>query len=128
MRNGLNVSPEDQSLWYYHQFLILNLVEYGAHQSIVPQLTADERISYIAREITDIKELLEDYTDIKWIYDALIEYSLAIGQLGGRKLDGEESAEVVDWLRKLKELDPKRNGRWNDWDTELSHALKEASH
>ncbi|KAK5997372.1 Geranylgeranyl transferase type-2 subunit alpha [Cladobotryum mycophilum] len=114
VRDGLNVGPEDQSLWYYHQFLVSNLVEKSGRPSMVPRLTIKERISYIHNEIDAIKELLEDYDDIKWIYEVLIEYTIAARQLDNHSSEERESDEVARWLRKLRELDPMRNGRWND--------------
>lgn len=119
IREALNVGPEDQSLWYYHQFLILGLVEGDGRSSIAPHLSTEDRKSYILREIDDIKDLLEDYGDIKSIYEALIEYTVALGQLPGQALDPDQEDGVTQWLEKLKELDPKRNGRWDDLKKEL---------
>ncbi|RBQ66518.1 hypothetical protein FVER14953_11391 [Fusarium verticillioides] len=75
IREALNVGPEDQSLWYYHQFLVLNLANSSSSRQIAPNLTMEERKSYIDDEITEIKDLLQDYKDIKWIYEALIDHS-----------------------------------------------------
>ena len=119
VREALNVGPEDQSLWYYHQFLVLSLAERADRSAIAPHLTAEQRKSYIDREIDDIKDLLEDYDDIKWIYEALIEYSVAISQLTGESLDQSQQQDVALWLKKLVKLDPMRNGRWNDLRKEL---------
>lgn len=117
---ALNVGPEDQSLWYYHQFLILNLTGQGGRPTFAPRLTVGQRVEYILHEIEGIKELLEDYRDVKWIYEALIEYTLAVSELRGQQLGNEEAAEVTGWLRNLKELDPKRSGRWKDFEQELN--------
>ena len=114
IRQGLNVGPEDQSLWYYHQFLISNIVEHGTRASIVPHLTDKERIGYLEREIIEIKDLLEDYDDVKWIYEALIEHELAVAQIEDRGLSPIQINEVASWLEKIKALDPQRQGRWND--------------
>lgn len=72
MHGAVNVGPEDQSLWYYHQFLLQNLVSRDEKESAVPHLETEERVSYIQTEIEEIKDLLEDYDDIKWIYEALM--------------------------------------------------------
>ncbi|KAF5673054.1 geranylgeranyl transferase type-2 subunit beta [Fusarium heterosporum] len=120
IRNGLNVGPEDQSLWYYHQFLVLNLANPTSNHQIAPGLTVEERKSYIDSEVIDIKDLLEDYRDIKWIYEALIEYSIARAQLTEQSFESESQIDVVSWLEHLKKLDPKRNGRWDDLEKELS--------
>lgn len=79
----------------------------------------DERKSYILREIVDIKDLLEDYDDIKWIYEALVEYTTALWQLTGQVREQQEQRDVGAWLARLRELDPMRNGRWNDLETQL---------
>ncbi|KAF4457845.1 geranylgeranyl transferase type-2 subunit beta [Fusarium austroafricanum] len=119
VREALNVGPEDQSLWYYHQFLVLNLADPTSNHQIAPKLTVEERKSYIDREVTDIKDLLEDYHDIKWIYGALVEYSAALTQLSGQPLESASQSDVASWLEKLRRLDPKRNGRWGDLEKEL---------
>ncbi|RSM08343.1 hypothetical protein CEP52_004739 [Fusarium oligoseptatum] len=119
VREALNVGPEDQSLWYYHQFLVLNLADPAGSRQIAPSLTVDQRKSYIDREVTDIKDLLEDYKDIKWIYEALIEYAVALNQLTGQAPESEYKKDVASWLAKLKELDPMRNGRWADLEKQL---------
>jgi geranylgeranyl transferase type-2 subunit alpha len=120
IRGGLNVGPEDQSLWYYHQFLVLNLADPTSSRQIAPNLTVEERKTYIDREVIDIKDLLEDYRDIKWIYEALIEYAIALSQLIGQPFEPETQNDVASWLENLRKLDPKRNGRWDDLEKELS--------
>ncbi|KIL89775.1 geranylgeranyl transferase type-2 subunit beta [Fusarium avenaceum] len=120
IRGGLNVGPEDQSLWYYHQFLVLNLADPTSSRQIAPNLTAEERKAYIDREVIDIKDLLEDYRDIKWIYEALVEYVIALSQLIGQPFEPETQTDVASWLENLRKLDPKRNGRWGDLEKELS--------
>ncbi|UKZ68293.1 uncharacterized protein TrAtP1_009329 [Trichoderma atroviride] len=111
VRNGLNVGPEDQSLWYYHQFLVSQIVGDGNGQSITPALTVDEKITYLKREIDEITDLLEDYDDIKWIYEALLEYNLALNRLEGKS---GGAGNLQTWLTKLRALDPMRMGRWKD--------------
>ncbi|KAK4216216.1 hypothetical protein QBC37DRAFT_417603 [Rhypophila decipiens] len=111
---AINVGPEDQSLWYYHHFLMLNLVSPVGHPTIAPALTRETRITYVIREIEQIKELLEDYDDVQLIYEALIDYTLFLCQFLERKPDGSERAELVSWLDKVKKLDPMRSGRWAD--------------
>lgn len=119
IREALNVGPEDQSLWYYHQFLVLSLVERADRSAIAPHLTTEQRKSYIDRELDDIKDLLEDYVDIKWIYEALIEYTAAVSQITGQPLDQDQQQDIAQWLQKLVKLDPMRNGRWDDLRKEL---------
>ncbi|KAI5855540.1 protein prenylyltransferase [Durotheca rogersii] len=113
IHEALNVGPEDQSLWYYHQYLLSQITDH-AGTTIVPALTAEQRAAYINEEIDYIKDLLEDYDDIKWIYEALLTYTVALRGLGQR---GNEGAQVDDphgWLAKVRQLDPVREGRWVD--------------
>jgi geranylgeranyl transferase type-2 subunit alpha len=119
IREALNVGPEDQSLWYYHQFLILNLVESTGRPTIAPRLAPEERVTYVVREIEDIRDLLQDYDDIKWIYEALMEYTLALAQLEEREPNVDERGEMKRWLAKLRKLDPMRSGRWDDVENEF---------
>ncbi|KAK0708948.1 hypothetical protein B0T26DRAFT_719921 [Lasiosphaeria miniovina] len=114
INEALNVGPEDQSLWYYHQFLMLNLVSFVGRATIVPTFNLKERITYMSREIEGIKELLEDYNNIKLIYEALLDYTIMLCQLEERQPDTSERADLAVWLQKLRELDPMRNGRWSD--------------
>lgn len=119
IREALNVGPEDQSLWYYHQYLVLGLVEPVGRQTIAPNLTAEERATYILREVENIKDLLEDYDDVKWIFEVLMEYTLAQSKIEEREPSSDEKEDVKQWLKKLRELDPMRNGRWDDVERSL---------
>jgi geranylgeranyl transferase type-2 subunit alpha len=116
VREALNVGPEDQSLWFYHQYLVHNIVEQPTGLTIAPSLTPEERTTYVSREIEEIADLLEDYDDIKWIYEALIDCTVSL-----RKIDAESqgTTDITDWLEKLKELDPQRSGRWRDFETSI---------
>ncbi len=119
IKEALNVGPEDQSLWYYHQFLMSQIVNCQSQTTIVPALTREERAGYLKREIDDIKDLLDDYADIKWIYEALLECSLALQRL--EKDEGNDSGkeDVTPWLEKVRTLDPMRRGRWGDVEKQL---------
>ncbi|PKK54900.1 hypothetical protein CI102_408 [Trichoderma harzianum] len=114
VRDALNVGPEDQSLWYYHQFLVSQIVGDGNKRSITPALTVDEKIAYLKHEIDEIKDLLEDYDNIKWIYEALSEYTVALERLQRTDGNSAEAGDLQVYLSKLRTLDPMRTGRWND--------------
>jgi geranylgeranyl transferase type-2 subunit alpha len=122
-RRGLNVGPEDQSLWYYHQFLMSHLLDDGGRPTMAPNLTQEERIARVHREIEEIRDLAEDYDDVKWIYEALLEYSSALEKWKRVHSipSGDQASrdERIAWLTKLKELDPLRNGRWSDVEQSL---------
>lgn len=122
IRDALNVGPEDQSLWHYHQFLMLDLIEYVGRPTITRSLTVEERVSYITREIVDIKDLLEDYDDCKLIYEKLMDYTIALSSLEERQPSSDEKTELRTWLSKLRELDPMRSGRWDDVERNLALA------
>ncbi|QBZ61274.1 hypothetical protein PoMZ_08222 [Pyricularia oryzae] len=119
VREALNVGPEDQSLWYYHQFLMLNLFDAVDSSAIAPNLNVSERVAYVTRELDDIKDLLEDYEDIKWLYEALLEYTVALAKLESRSLSEHETEQLRGWLVKLQQLDRTRRGRWAYMRSEL---------
>ncbi|KAB5528108.1 hypothetical protein GE09DRAFT_1150332 [Coniochaeta sp. 2T2.1] len=114
VKRGLDVGPDDQSLWFYHQFLMSNVTDYVGRPTIVPNLDFADRITYVTRELEDIEELRDDYKDVKWIYEALLEYTLTLQRLEERQLNAAEKERIAGWLGKLRELDPMRNGRWRD--------------
>ncbi|KAI1759095.1 protein prenylyltransferase [Hypoxylon sp. FL1150] len=114
---ALNVGPEDQSLWYYHQYIISQIVGHPGLPTIAPALTTAERADYVRKEIDNIKDLLEDYDGIKWVYEALLEYSLVLKGLGEQGRD--ESENPHQWLAKVRKLDPMRAGRWDDVEKQL---------
>ncbi|RYP22840.1 hypothetical protein DL765_001436 [Monosporascus sp. GIB2] len=119
VKEGLNVGPEDQSLWYYHQFLMSQIANCDDRNTIAPALALDERITYLRREIDDIKDLLEDYVGIKWIYEALLEYSVALARLEERAGRNGEREDLQVWLEKVRALDPMRKARWSDVEKQL---------
>ena len=120
MRDGLNLGPEDQSLWYYHHFLMSQIVDDGDEQIIARGMDVYEKAGYVRHEIDEIKDLLDDYADIKWIYEALLGYTLALERLEQRteRSDGRRH-DLQTWLVKLKALDSMRIGRWNDLEAQL---------
>jgi len=120
VRDGLNLGPEDQSLWYYHHFLMSQIVDDGDEQIIARGMDVYEKAGYVRHEIDEIKDLLDDYADIKWIYEALLGYTLALERLEQRteRSDGRRH-DLQTWLVKLKALDSMRIGRWNDLEAQL---------
>lgn len=96
------------------------MTEPDGRPKIAPSLSSTEKASYVRREIEDIKDLLEDYDDITWIYKALLDYTRALPRIEGRELSEEETEELQTWMTKVRQLDPMRNGRWRDLETECS--------
>jgi geranylgeranyl transferase type-2 subunit alpha len=98
---------------------VLGLIEHVGRPTITPNFTLEERVTYVMREIEDIKELLEDYDDVKWIYEVLMEYTMGLSQLETREPSADEKSDIMKWLTKLRALDPMRNGRWSDVERSL---------
>ncbi|KAK4954697.1 hypothetical protein LTR28_006240, partial [Elasticomyces elasticus] len=151
--NGLWTDPFDQSLWFYYAWLLNNVLppERGSEnisgnsnsssselkRRIVPDLSVHEATDILSREIDNLKDLLDDTRDCKYIYVALLTYTPHLISLRGRRVgegrgglmaEGDEltagrearNEEVDDkeamraWLDELMKLDPLRRGRWMD--------------
>ncbi|KAK2603941.1 hypothetical protein QQS21_003876 [Conoideocrella luteorostrata] len=114
VHEALNLGPDDQSLWYYHQYLVNAIIGASGQGPIVRDLSLEERHNYLQDEIAFIQDLLEDYLDVKWIYEALVECTLAAKKLSAHELQQTKRYPLAEWIRKLQELDKKRKGRWDD--------------
>lgn len=77
-----------------------------------------KRVETIQREIEFIKDLLDDYDDINWIYVSLLEYSLAICRLENQS-PKDNLSHLPEWLSKIKSLDKFQAGRWEELASEL---------
>ncbi|KKF95230.1 putative glutamine-dependent NAD(+) synthetase [Ceratocystis platani] len=102
VHNALNVGPEDQSLWYYHQFLMSNVISSDPNKSFVPSLLSEDANAIVDEVLEFIQDLAEDYTDIKWIYEALLEYIPYKSKIQGRALLSEEKVELAGLIGKLE--------------------------
>ncbi|GAW22194.1 hypothetical protein ANO14919_117290 [Xylariales sp. No.14919] len=122
VQDALNVGPEDQSLWYYHRYLISQVIGSQGVPTITPNLTAEQKISYLEGEGEFIRDLLEDFPDIKWPYEALLEYTLALRKLQPAKGDRQED-DPNFWLSKLRKLDAMQTGRWDDAERDIERQL-----
>lgn len=120
-RQGLNVAADDQSLWYYHRFLISQIT--NPVDSFAPALTLADRIACLRYEIAELEDLLDDYDAVGLVYEDLLDYSLALERLE----KGKERANVrnclLSWLAKLRVLDPMHVGRWEDMESEIKQHL-----
>ncbi|KAL5345119.1 Rab geranylgeranyltransferase [Pseudogymnoascus australis] len=119
MRNALWTDASDQSLWFYHQFLMVTLLDQTV--SILPNFTTEQRIDYANSQIDDLKEMLDGAEDCKWIYNGLYEYTLAICRTCERQPTADELQDLKSWLGELKKLDPVRMGRWEEQERSLNH-------
>jgi geranylgeranyl transferase type-2 subunit alpha len=116
---AINTDPFDQSIWFYHQYLLSTMSpSCPPHQLIVHDLTNGERQKHYEHEMEYIREILEDETDCRWIYEGLL--SLAEAYLEVDAGTGVlTTADMRRWLNELKRLDPLRRGRWEDLEKKL---------
>ncbi len=112
--------PYDQSVWFYHQYLMTNLTDVARPATIVPHLPADERIRCITQRLDSIEEFLDGGEDCKWAYIASIDATMAICQLQKRQPDQREGERLRRWMAEIRKLDPLRAGRWADLEPCLS--------
>ncbi|KAL8938673.1 MAG: hypothetical protein Q9216_003764 [Gyalolechia sp. 2 TL-2023] len=108
----------DQSLWFYHQYLICNFEAVSNAHAFVQYLSVDDKAEYVQVQIEDLQEMLDGVETCKWIYQRLLDLSLL-----GKELKGQwpvEPSLVESWIGKVTELDPLRKGRWQDLQLQLS--------
>lgn len=123
---ALYTDPYDQSLWSYHQYLMstldpkspINSADYTRKTAILSPVTDAERTAYLEQELESIKEMLDGAEDCKYIYQALLEYSMRRIDLGAGDT-ADTRKEMAGWLAELKKLDPLREGRWRDMETSM---------
>lgn len=95
-----------------------NIIEVTKDNTIVPDMSISERISFIGTQLTELREMVEGAEDCKWIYNALLDYTLASAKLQQREITEAERADVQEWLEDLT-LDDCRDGRWQDLAAQL---------
>ena len=119
IQRGLWTDPYDQSLWGYHQFLMRTVNSSSEGAPFVPNLSNTERLNLLERELKGTQEMLEGAEDCKWIYQALLQYSVMYLELAaGNK--AFTTRDLRSWLDQLKKLDTLRTGRWNDLEKKLN--------
>jgi geranylgeranyl transferase type-2 subunit alpha len=107
------VDPYNQSAWFYHQFLMSTIHPACPPPAmIVTDLSHSHRQAYYDQEMERIQEMLEDFDDCKWIYQALLQYDTELSSFAnpGRA----RSPHAESWQSELHKLDPMRRGRWNN--------------
>ncbi|KAF2724142.1 protein prenylyltransferase [Polychaeton citri CBS 116435] len=126
---ALYTDEKDQSLWFYHQYLMSTLDPTNAATAAVTDGKKDvspilspcsnaDRLYYLEQEIDNLRDMLDGAEDAKYILQALLGYSswyLEI-EAGNRKIT---TMEMKEWLEELKKLDPLREGRWKDLEAKL---------
>jgi geranylgeranyl transferase type-2 subunit alpha len=116
---AINTDPFDQSIWFYHQYLMSTISPSCSPGNLIVQdLTNGERQKYYENEMEYIREILEDEADCKWIYEGLL--GLAETYL---EVDAGTGAvttkDLRAWLAELNRLDTLRRGRWEDLERRL---------
>lgn len=117
--------PYAQSVWFYYQYLMSTLTDFVGHATITPNFTIPDRVAYVRRQLVNLKDMLDGAEDCKWIYSALLEYTLASCQMEGRQPRADEKEDCILWLAELRKLDPLRDGRWNNLENTLRWDTKE---
>ncbi|GAB7348987.1 hypothetical protein MBLNU459_g7967t1 [Dothideomycetes sp. NU459] len=116
---ALYTDPYDQSLWFYHRYLMATLSPKTSESlAIVLDLTNHDRLEYLDVQIDSLKDMLDGADDCKWIYQALLTYTSECFDIeaGNKKVN---TLEMRSWLEQLEKLDPLRKGRWQDLRTQL---------
>ncbi|KAF2866118.1 geranylgeranyl transferase type 2 subunit alpha [Massariosphaeria phaeospora] len=118
--SAINTDPFDQSIWYYHQYLMSTISPAcPAHNRLVLDLSNGERQEHYEHEMEYIREILDDETDCKWIYEALLYLASAYLEVEGGT-QAFSTRDMRGWLDQLKRLDPLRKGRWEDLGSTLN--------
>ncbi|KAF1929239.1 geranylgeranyl transferase type 2 subunit alpha [Didymella exigua CBS 183.55] len=116
---AINTDPFDQSIWFYHQYLMSTISpSCSAESRIVQDLTNGERQKYYENEVEYIKEILEDEANCKWIYEGLLGLAEAYLEVDAGT-GAVTTKDMRTWLAQLKRLDGMRRGRWEDLERRL---------
>lgn len=111
---AINTDPFDQSIWFYHQYLMSTISPSCPSSSLIVQdLTNGERQKYYENEMEYIKEILEDEEDCKWIYEGLLALAEAYLEVDAGT-GVVTTKDMKAWLAELNRLDTLRRGRWED--------------
>ncbi|EME89008.1 uncharacterized protein MYCFIDRAFT_62867 [Pseudocercospora fijiensis CIRAD86] len=118
--NALYTDPYDQSLWFYHQYLMSALDGKNPKApTLLEHVTNGDRLQYLEQEIDSVKDMLDGAEDCKYIYQALLDYSRRYLEIeaGNKKVT---TTEMKEWLNALRKIDPLREGRWQDLEKSLN--------
>lgn len=117
---ALYTDPYDQSIWFYHNYLMSTLASTVPESSaIVLDMASNEKREYIETQLNIIKDVLEGADDCKYIYQALLTYAAQYLDVDAENKTAT-TTEMTSWLHQLEKLDPLRIGRWQDLRKSLS--------
>lgn len=103
------------------------LVDPVGHATITPNFTKDDRVEYVTRQLANLKDMLDGAEDCKWIYNALLEYTMSLCEMEERLPRDDEKQDCAAWLVELRKLDSFRSGRWDDLENTLRWNDRHAS-
>ena len=86
---------------------------------MAPDLSADERLDYVSRQIASLLDMLDGAEDCKWIYQSLLQLCVIHKRNSGTWPTTQEQ-DMPKWIEELRKLDPLRAGRWTDLKKDLS--------
>ncbi|VDC07114.1 unnamed protein product [Peniophora sp. CBMAI 1063] len=108
VQNAMWTTPEDQSVWLYHRWLLGD----GKDKEL------------LEKEIEGIQELLQEQPDSKWCMESLVHYKQLMVRAHSRTLGEDRArtlrAECKSLLEQLEAQDPMRRQRYRDLAANLS--------
>jgi geranylgeranyl transferase type-2 subunit alpha len=104
IQNAFYTSPDDQSAWFYHRWLM----------HMVKENNNDNFQSIVESEIEKIEELLTEEPNSKW---ALLT---SVFLMIEKNENQQNSTEILTRLQKLQNLDPLRVNYYKSFEQKLS--------
>jgi geranylgeranyl transferase type-2 subunit alpha len=95
------------------------LIDFVGHATITPNFAPEERTEYVTRQLVNLRDILDGAEDCKWVYNSLLEYTMALCEMEERKPREDEREDCRSWVADLRKLDPLRAGKWDDLDKSL---------